>query len=66
MGEETEFCRELQHLLNKHGKDTATNIPDFVLARHLETEVDSLASLTEARDRWFGFKPFGFLDDFEA
>lgn len=46
--------RDLQDLLNKHGVDSATNTPDFILAESIITYLGTLGLTIQKRDEWHG------------
>lgn len=48
------FRKELEHLLNKHSKDSLTNTPDYILATHLDEYLRGLAGMIEATAKWKG------------
>ena len=48
-----EFKRDLTHLLNSHGIDDLTEIPDFLLAEYMWDNLVSLGSLTEKVQDWY-------------
>ena len=41
----TEFQRDLGNLLNMYGKDNQCNIPDFILAQHIENYLEQLSKI---------------------
>lgn len=48
------FAEELENLLNKYDFDTVTNIPDYLLVRHIERNLDSLKWIIhDAMERGF-------------
>ena len=53
-----EFTKDLQKLLNNYGMDNKCNTPDYLLAEHLETCLETFANTVQSRDTWFNFKPF--------
>lgn len=49
---DNKFVSELCGLLNKHGIDARVNIPDHLLAEHLEACIESLNKTTRAVKKW--------------
>lgn len=49
---ENEFYRELSALLNKHGIDTMSNTPDFVLAVYVIRSLETWQQTVHDRDQW--------------
>lgn len=43
------FEKALEHLLNKHNINSITNSPDFVLAKKICMDLDSLAEFNEEK-----------------
>jgi hypothetical protein len=48
---EAGFTEELAALVNKHGRDTVTNMPDYMLANHISNYIDTFALVIADRDR---------------
>ena len=46
--------KELEHLINKHSQERASNTPDFILAQYLQECLATFANATKARDKWYG------------
>ena len=46
------FRQELTHLLNKHGKDAQVEVPDFILARHIDNDLTSMILLRDSIRRY--------------
>ena len=46
------FRQELQHLLNKHSIDAQVEVPDFILARHIDNDMKSLILLRDSVRRF--------------
>lgn len=44
--------KELAQLLNKHSMDSATNTPDFILARHIIRDLDTYRETVSEVKRW--------------
>ena len=51
-----ELQEELRSLLNRHGMDSATNIPDRTLADHVINHILELGRMQRSRDKWMGFE----------
>lgn len=47
-----DFMKELSVLLNRYGKDSDTNTPDYILAEYLENCIDSFERAIDLRDAW--------------
>lgn len=52
------FESQLRSLLNTWSKEGSSNTPDFVLARYMAACLENFDSAVNARDHWYGFKPF--------
>lgn len=50
-----ELVTDVASVFNKHGLDTKTSTPDFILATFAVLAVNNLKGFVEARDKWFGF-----------
>lgn len=51
----TAFRDELQHLINKHGRENESGTPDFILAKYLDHCLTAYGDAIEARDQWYGW-----------
>lgn len=51
---ETEFEKELEHLINKHSLENGSNTPDFILAQYLKGCLDNFNIIIQARESWYG------------
>lgn len=51
--EESEFRKELQHLINRHSCEGDSGTPDFILARYLDQCLTAFGDAMEERDRWY-------------
>jgi hypothetical protein len=58
MGHEKTFEEQLRSLLNTWSKESTSNTPDFVLCQFMARSLDAFDSAVNARDHWYGFKPF--------
>jgi hypothetical protein len=47
------FETDLRELLKKHGRDSNSTTPDFVLARYLLSSLEAFDTATNRRDEWF-------------
>ena len=54
----SEFEHELESLLNRYSIENESDTPDFILALFLRRCLNMWASAVQARDRWYGFKPW--------
>lgn len=52
MGEE--FRAELEHLLNRHSLENASNTPDFILAQYLCACLAAWDQAVQQRETWYG------------
>ena len=48
------FEKELQHLLNRHSQENASNTPDFILAQYLVGCLAAFNVATQQRETWYG------------
>ena len=46
------FNEELIDLLIKHNKDSETNVPNSILAEHIENYLNILTTTLNKRDKW--------------
>lgn len=51
---ETQFCEDLDALLNRYSRENGSNTPDFILGAFLRKCLDSWNEATKARDQWYG------------
>lgn len=51
-GTPTTFEKELEHLINRHSLESASNTPDFILAQYLQACLALFATVVLARDEW--------------
>ena len=61
------FDSELEDLINKHGIDNATGVPDYILAAFMVQSLEPLKSIIKNRDKWLGHveddtKTFAMMD----
>jgi hypothetical protein len=59
----TKFREELEGLINKHGKENASDTPDFILAAFLVSSLNAFDRGIAARERWYGRKTEGIPDE---
>jgi hypothetical protein len=52
----SDFRKELTAVLNKHSKETASNTPDFILAKFLIICLHAFDVSTNEREAWHGRK----------
>lgn len=48
------FQDELERLINRHGMETGSDTPDFLLARYLSGCLDLWNGTIQARETWYG------------
>lgn len=48
------FQKELQHLINRHSQENASNTPDFILAQYLVSCLLALNLAVQQRETWYG------------
>lgn len=53
------FERDLSRVINRYSKENGSNTPDFILAKYLEGCLAAYNEALSARDKWFGFHPWG-------
>lgn len=53
-----ELRNELKVLLNKHSRENASDTPDHILARYMESCLMAFEEATRARDKWWRFDPW--------
>ena len=51
---ETQFCEDLDALLNRYSRENGSNTPDFILGAFLRTCLDAWNQATKQRDEWYG------------
>lgn len=51
-----ELKEELQHLLNRHSRENASNTPDFILANFMLAALEAGEKLIAERENWYGVK----------
>ena len=52
--EESVFEKELQHLINRHNQENASNTPDFILAQYLAACLAAFNQAVQQRETWYG------------
>ena len=57
---------ELEALINKHSVENESDTPDFILAKYLGRCLDNWNETVTARDKWWGFKPWGNNEGIEV
>lgn len=60
-----EFRKELETLINKHSIENDSDTPDFILANYIKRTLETFGVAVNARDKWYGLKPFK-IDPLEA
>lgn len=53
------FVSDLTSLINQYGLDNTYNIPDFILAEHLMTEIQNLNNTLVRMRKWHGWLTIG-------
>lgn len=48
------FEKELEHLINQHSKEQASNTPDFILAQFLASCLAAFETAVQQRETWYG------------
>ena len=48
------FEKELEHLINKHSQENASNTPDFILAQYLIGCLAAWNQAVQQRETWYG------------
>ena len=51
---ETQFERDLEHLLNYHGLENESDTPDFILAKYLLACLAAFNAASQERSKWHG------------
>ena len=59
------LINELEALINKHSVENESDTPDFILAKYLSRCLDNWNETVTARDKWWGFKPWGSNETIE-
>ena len=57
------FQEELEELINRYSMENQSDTPDYILAEYLVSCLNTWAYITRQRDKWFGYKPFGYGED---
>ena len=52
--EEMTFAKDLEHLINKHSIESASNTPDFILAQYVLGCLEAFNCATQQRETWHG------------
>lgn len=56
---ETAFRADLQTVINRYSRENGSNTPDFILADYLAGCLAAYDAALTARDKWFGYEPWG-------
>lgn len=48
------FKKELESLINRHGRENVSNTPDFILAQYLLDCLENFNRTSLAREKWYG------------
>ena len=48
------FRQELEHLINRHSVENASNTPDWILADFLEASLKAFDVAVQQRETWYG------------
>lgn len=54
MGSREGFTAELEHLINRHSQENASNTPDFILAQYLSACLLAFETAIQQREAWYG------------
>lgn len=54
------FVDELQHLINHHSMENASNTPDYILAQYLGSCLYAFNTAIQQRENWYGRDPRPF------
>lgn len=54
-----EFQKELEDLINKYSVENGSDTPDFLLASYLMGCLLNFNTITQHRDKWYNFNPWG-------
>jgi len=50
----TDFEKDLEHLINHHSQENASNTPDFILAQYLAGCLAVFDTAVQQRETWYG------------
>lgn len=65
--EETNFIKELEFLINKHGIDAECGTPDYILTDYIIKTLDLYKETKEANESWHSKQlELDFVDDLHA
>lgn len=53
----TDFRKELEHLVNRQSIENGSNTPDFILADYLMNCLHAFDAAVARRERWYGRGP---------
>ncbi len=54
---QTEFHKELAHLINKYSIENASNTPDWILAQYMDACLLAFDTAIQQRENWYGRDP---------
>uniref|UniRef100_A0A6M3L9J3 Uncharacterized protein n=1 Tax=viral metagenome TaxID=1070528 RepID=A0A6M3L9J3_9ZZZZ len=49
-----DFYKELEVLINKYSKETASNTPDWILAQYMLSCLSAFEAAVQEREVWYG------------
>ncbi len=52
-----DFEKSLKSLINKHGRENASNTPDFILAQYMDACLLAFDTAVQQRENWHGRDP---------
>lgn len=56
------FQEQVRELINKNCIENRCDTPDYILAKYIDTCLESFTKAVMERDRWYGFKPWPHTD----
>lgn len=51
---DSDFRRELEHLINRHSMENGSDTPDFLLAQFLTGALELFDTTVKEREKWYG------------
>jgi hypothetical protein len=52
-----QFCKDLEHLINRYSLENGSNTPDFLLAEYLADCLEVFETSIQRREQWWGRGP---------
>ncbi len=56
------LLEDIRDAINRHSAENASNTPDFILAKYLESCLAAFDAAVKHRDHWYGHDPRRALD----